>query len=197
MDDVTPPARDAATGALAADTPGAPAALRDAAAVLARVAADEAAARDARARFRGGPIAPIEPDACIAEILAAGEDVLAVRRSALVERRQPPPGTAGWPPGVGLGGDLYVTSSRLALVGRTTLTYDLDAIRDAVVSGERLLLTLRDGAGVIVYVAQPRLLRVEIGAARAKRAGRRRATHDPATPAPCPDVTERKPRDRA
>jgi hypothetical protein len=98
---------------------------------------------------------------------------------------------------VGLGGDLYVTSSRLALVGRTTLTYDLDAIRDAVVSGERLLLTLRDGAGVIVYVAQPRLLRVEIGAARAKRAGRRRATHDPAAPAPCPDVTERKPRDRA
>jgi hypothetical protein len=40
-----------------------------------------------------------------------------------------------------------------------------------MLSGERLLLVLRDGRGASIDVSQPRLLRVEIAAARAS--GRR------------------------
>jgi hypothetical protein len=157
------------------DTSGPGAGHRDAAAIMARTAADETAALEARSRYRDRVMEPIEPDAPIAELLGPGEEVLAVRRSALLERRQPPPGTALWPAFAGLGGDMYVTSGRLALVGRTVVAYDLDAIREAVVSGERLLVTLRDGTGVIIQVDRPRLFRVEIGAARARLAERRRA----------------------
>ena len=44
---------------------------------------------------------------------------------------------------------------------------DLSEIDDVVLSGERLLLVLRGGQGVSIDAPQPRLLRVEIAAARA------------------------------
>jgi len=172
VDEGTRARRRATNGGAARDAPHPAPALRDADAILARAVEDEAAARDARERFRERDIEPLEPDGRIAELLAPGEDVLAVRRAALFDRREPPIGGSGRPTSPGLAGDLYVTSARLVLVGRTVLQYDLDAIREAVVSSERLLLTLCGGAGVTLAVDRPRLLRVEIGAARARRVNR-------------------------
>jgi hypothetical protein len=47
------------------------------------------------------------------------------------------------------------------------VSFRLDAIRDVILSGDQLLVVLCDGQGVTVRVRQPRLLRVEIAAARA------------------------------
>jgi hypothetical protein len=40
-----------------------------------------------------------------------------------------------------------------------------------MLAGERLLIVMRDGEGVSLGVAQPRLLRVEIAAARVAASG--------------------------
>lgn len=139
-------------------------AVRDASEVLARVAEDEAAADAARERYRNQPMTAIRPDPRVAARLAPGEVVFATRMPAILDRREPRPDT-GAP--TGLAGELYVTSRRLILLGRVRLSIDLDAIDEAVMSGERLLLALRDGRGVAIAAARPRLLRVEIAAARA------------------------------
>jgi hypothetical protein len=147
MNERTSASARATNGRAARDAPGSSPALRDADAILARAADDEAAALDARKRYRDREMDSVEPDARIAELLAPGEEVLAVRRSALLDRREPPisGGRRGGCPG--LAGDLYVTSSRIVHVGRSVLEYDLDAIREAIVSTERLLLILGDGTG--------------------------------------------------
>lgn len=135
---------------------------------LARVLADEAAATAARLRFRRGPLPVLSPDDRIAPLLEDGERILALRREALVDRREPSAGR-WWSPGVQ--GDLYVTSRRLIMLGRVTLTFELGAVEDALVSGERLLLVLAGGRGVMVEAPCPRLLWAEITAARAQEAG--------------------------
>ena len=139
-------------------------ALRDAAEILARAAADEAAADAARERYRTGPLPTLAPDARVAPLLGSDECVVAVRRSALFDRRQP---VLGSDVPSGLGGDLYLTTRRLILTGRLTLAFELDEIEDAMLSGERLLLVMKGGQGLSLDVAGPRLLRVEIAAARA------------------------------
>jgi hypothetical protein len=139
-------------------------AVRDAAEILARVAADEAAANLARERYRIEPMTPIAPDLRVAAMLEPGEGVVAIRHSVVLERREPRPDPDA---PTGLAGELYVTSRRLMLLGRVRLSIDLAEIEEAVLSGERLLLVLRDGRGVSLEAAQPRLLRVEIAAARA------------------------------
>jgi hypothetical protein len=139
-------------------------AIRDAAEILARAAADEAAADRAREGYRTSPIHPITPDPLIADVLEPGELLLAVRPSAVLERRGPQP-DGGAP--TGLAGALYVTSRRLILRGRMPLAIALEEIEEVGLSGERLLLVLRDGKGVWLEAPQPRLLRVEIAAARA------------------------------
>ena len=149
------------------DVAGAPA-LRDAAEILARAEADEAAADEARERYRTRPTAALAPDARIGPLLAPGEQVLAKRESAFVDRRQPLPGSDE---PSGIAGDLYLTSRRLVLAGRYTLAFELDEIEEALLSGDQLLLVMRDGRGASVGVAQPRLLRVEIAAARAVARG--------------------------
>jgi hypothetical protein len=168
-----------ATDALATRDPAS--ALADATEILARAAADEAAAVEAHARFRreGAPTLP--PDERIAPLLEPGEHVVAVRHAVLLDRREPSPGARFTP---GVAGALYVTSRRLMLVGRLTLPFALDAIEDAVVTGERLLLVLRDGHGVALQVAQPRLLWVEIAAARGPaRSGQASGSKDDPRPA--------------
>jgi hypothetical protein len=144
------------------ETAGAPA-LRDAAEILARALADEAAAHEARESYRTQPIAALEPDARIGPLLAPGEQVLAKRGSAFVDRRQPAPGSSE---PSGLAGDLYLTSRRLVLVGPHPLAFDLGEIEEAMLSGDQLLLVMRGGQGAALSVAQPRLLRVDIAAAR-------------------------------
>ncbi len=139
------------------------AALRDADGILARATEDEAAAEEARARYRCERMVALEPDSAITPLLRPGERLLAVRRCAILERRQSPPASAP----AGLAGDLCLTSERLILVGRLVLAFRLDEIEDAVLSGDRLLLAMHDGAGISLAVTGPRLLRVEIATARA------------------------------
>ena len=148
-------------GPSATSDPGA--ALRNADDVLVRVTEDQAAADAARERYRREPPPSLPADELIGPLLLPDERVVAVRASALLERRQPIPGAraAG-----GIGGALYVTSRRLILVGRPVLSFGLETLQEVLFSGERLLLVLRDGQGVVLDVPQPRLLRVELAAAR-------------------------------
>lgn len=152
-------------------------AVRDAGEILARALADEAAANLARARYRTQPITALPPDEQISPLLVPGERLLAVRRPALLERRQPMPGARGT---TGLAGTLYVTSRRLVLIGRASLSFGLCAIQEVILSGDRLLVVLRDGQGLTLEVQQPRLLRVEIAAARAGHTGGEREGEDQA-----------------
>ena len=153
----------------APDAPPADApAIRDASAILARAQADEAAADQARETYRTQPLPALEPDAAIAPVLGLDERVVAVRRSVQLDRRQPIPGSDA---PLGLAGDLYLTSRRLALVGRVMVSLDLADIEEVGLSGERLLLALRDGQGISLVVEQPRLLRVEVATARARARG--------------------------
>ena len=95
-------------------------------------------------------------------MLCPDELVLAVRRSVALDRRQPDSAARH-----GLDGDLYVTTHRLLHLGQHRITYSLEEIREAVVVGDELLLMLEDGLGVAIAASDPRLLRVEIAAARA------------------------------
>lgn len=150
--------------ALAGEGHGAvPAGARDAAEVLARATADQAAADAARVRLRRHGLPTVRPDASIEPLLANGEHVISVRHAALLDRREPSPGTRA---AAGVGGELYLTTRRLLLRGRLTVSLELEAIDDVVVSAERLLLTLRGSRGVTLQVGWPRLLAVEIAAAR-------------------------------
>ena len=153
-------AQSRAPGDTGADNP----AIRDAAEIVARAAADEAAADRARDEYLTRAMPALAPDDRIAPLLGADEHLLAVRRSVVLERRRPPPRPSSPD---SLAGDLYVTSRRLVLLGRLTLAIDLDEIEDAVVSGERILLVMGDGRGAALDVARPRQLRVEIATARA------------------------------
>lgn len=147
-----------------ADRAAEPPVLRDASGFLAHDSTDEEAANEARDRYRDEAMARLGSDSQIAPLLVPGEDVLAVRRSATLDRRE---SRLGPTTPFALAGDLYLTSRRLVLVGRLTLSFDLDEIEDAVLSGERLLLVMRHGRGASLDVAQPRLFRVEIATARA------------------------------
>jgi hypothetical protein len=130
-------------------------------------ATDQAAADEARLRYRRRGVAPIQPDEFDQRILPTlepGEALVAMRRSAVVShtgsvesRAQPGPV------------DVYVTTRRLLLAGSDVQAFDLASLDQAVVSDERLLLALCDGVGLTLEVDWPRLLRVEIAAARAAR----------------------------
>ena len=149
-----------APGDTGADNP----AIRDAAEIVARAAADEAAADRARDDYLTRAMPALVPNDQIAQLLGPDEHVLAVRRSVVLDRRRPPPRASA---SESLAGDLYVTSRRIVLLGRLTLAIDLDEIEDAVVSGERILLVMGEGRGAALDVARPRQLRVEIATARA------------------------------
>ena len=138
-------------------------ALRDASAILARAEADQVAADDARERHRSEPMPVIEADLQVGPVLGAYEQVLAVRRYAVLDRRQ---ASVGPNLPAAMAGDLYVTTRRLILIGRRTLWFELAEIEDVLLSGERLLLVMREGEGAVLSVTDPRLLRVEIAAAR-------------------------------
>jgi hypothetical protein len=129
---------------------------------------DEEDASDARRRFRSHGIEPLAPDACIGSMLAPGEDVLAHHRSVGLDRLQR---SKEIEPTVPMLGDLYVTSARLVHLGLRVLTIELDDIEDAALVGDRVLLVIRGGTGVALETDRPRLLRVQMAAARAARSG--------------------------
>jgi hypothetical protein len=136
------------------------AALRDAQAIAARVAADEAAADAERERLTREPLPTIPAAAEQVFQVLAGERIHAERRAALVERGNDLPPS---------GGTLYVTSRRLVHVGNEAVEeIELERISDMAVALERLLLVeLTDGSDLAIEVDQPRLLRVQVAAARA------------------------------
>jgi hypothetical protein len=143
-----------------------PASLRDAEVIAARVAADEMAADAERDRLTREPLPVLKASPRIGFQLAAGERLHAERHAALLER-----GKAGHPSG----GTLYVTSQRLVHVGGEAVEeFALDAITEMAVALERLLLIeLADGSDLAIEVDRPRLLRVQVSAARAALRTRR------------------------
>ena len=128
-------------------------------------ATDQATADEARLRYRRRGVGRIDADERIGPILEPDEQLVAVRRSAVVYRPETPESGAALP-GVA---DVYVTTRRLVLAGPDVHSFDLAEVDEAVVSNERLLLVLCDGVGLVLKVDWPRLLRVEIAAARAAR----------------------------
>jgi hypothetical protein len=126
------------------------------------VDADERAASEARRRCQSGPMASLAPDAVIAEHLLPGEQVLAVRPCVGFEQR--PASVTGT---VRARAVLYLTNGRVILYSEPMVEIDLEEILEVLTGPGRLLLVLRGGAGVVIETELPRLLRVEIAAARA------------------------------
>jgi len=136
-----------------------PAALRDAEAIAERVALDEKAADEERQRLAVEGLPILLPPADLLFRLLPDELLHAERRAALLERpREGPPS----------GGMLYLTSRRLVHVGNERIEeIRLSDIRDMAVAMERLLLVeLTDGSDLAIEVDRPRLLRVQVAAAR-------------------------------
>ena len=136
------------------------AALRDAEAIAARVAADEQAADAERQRLAHESLPVLDAQADIVFQLFPDERLHAERRAALVERGQG---------AIPSGGTLYLTSRRLVHIGHEAVEeIRLESITDMAVALERLLLIeLADGSDLAIEVDQPRLLRVQVSAARA------------------------------
>jgi hypothetical protein len=132
-------------------------ALRDAARVAERAALDEAAAADARERYRTQPLPSLTDDR-VAAHLSEGEQVHSLRTSAILLG----PGDAT---ALGYGGTLYLTSQRLIHLGQVIVTVQLTDVAETSLAGERLLLTLRNGDGLRLDIDRPRLFRTELAAA--------------------------------
>ena len=127
---------------------------------------DETAADAARARYRAEGVVAVAPDSRIQHLLAPGEALLAVHVAVVADSRAADDGS-GIPPGVA--GALYLTTERLVFAGGVFVAYPLGDVVEAVGAGEEVLLVMRDGVGLRVAVDEPRLLRVQIAAARAAR----------------------------
>lgn len=139
------------------------AALRDARAIAARVADDEAAATAARREYQTDGLPALQPPAGFAPLALPGEVLHATRANALLERTlvdapKPPPQS----------GALYITSERLIHAGADPTRLSLGEIEEMAVALERLLLVrLRDGTDLAIDTDRPRLLRVQVAAALA------------------------------
>ena len=135
-------------------------ALRDAQAIAQRVAADEAAADAERERLAREPLPTLPAHSDQVFQLRPDELIHAELRTALVDRGKDIPPS---------GGTLYLTSQRLVHVGNEAVEeIELERISDMAVALERLLLVeLADGSDLAIEVDRPRLLRVQVAAARA------------------------------
>lgn len=129
--------------------------------------ADDEEAIAARRRYRNHGIEPIAPDPCIGALLEPAELVLACHRWVALDRHER---TTVEAPSASVRGDLYVTTARLVHVGPQVDVVELDDIEDAALVGDRVLLVTRGGAGITVDTDRPRLLRVQMAAARVARA---------------------------
>jgi hypothetical protein len=92
--------------------------------------------------------------------LLPGEQVVAHRGAATLDRRQPRRQRRPV-------GDLYLTSARLLFVGSPMASIPLESIEDAILIGARIQLMLRGGVGILIDVDRPQLLREQIADARA------------------------------
>ncbi len=132
-------------------------ALRDATLTAERIAADEAAAAALRDQRAALPLA-IAPDEAIASHLEPDEQLLGLRRSAILR-------TPGGDRALGYGGTLYLTSRRLVHLGQVIMTVQLRDIVETSIASERLLLSLNGGEGLTIEVDRPRTFRTEVASA--------------------------------
>jgi hypothetical protein len=124
---------------------------------------DEALASAARVRYRADGIVGIEPDLAIRAVLDPDEQLLAVREVATV-------GSVSTPRERALFGRLAITTKRLLVLdGQSVTLARLEELDDVTIATNRLLVMLTTGVSFIIDTAQPRLLRVELAAARASR----------------------------
>lgn len=133
---------------------------------------DERAAREVRRRVETFGLETIATDELVAPLLGRGEAVVAVRHDAIAD-----PLTGGRSPvsRTTRTGTLYVTTTRVLHIScGAVLDLLLDAMEDAAIVGDRVLLLRRDGRGMVVRVEDPRLLRTQIALARAARTERLR-----------------------
>lgn len=127
---------------------------------LSTVDADEAAARDARDQIARDGMDPLTPDPIVGPHLAPDEVVFAQRAGAVLNADRGVPGYLG---------ALYITSERILHLGQVVVSVHLHDIAESALAGERLLLTLRNGDGVTIDLAAPRLFRAQLAAAASGR----------------------------
>jgi hypothetical protein len=129
-------------------------ALGDAYQIAERIADDEVAAEVARRHYRESGLPDMAPDQTVNPLLRPGEKLVAMRPQALLDVFD---GVRVGP----VGGRLYLTSQRLVHAGAwETRQIELSAIDEVGPSGERLLITLRNGVGWALQLDGPRVLRV-------------------------------------
>ena len=144
-------------------------AVRDAQNIAARIAADEAAADEARQAYQADGLPAMDTEAGADALLQPGEILHAVHASALLEEA-PLPNEAAQP----RGGTLYLTSQRLVHAATEATEVPLPDIEEMAVALERLvLIRRRSGADLALEVDQPRLLRVQLAAAIAAERARK------------------------
>jgi hypothetical protein len=125
-----------------------------------------------QARDRSGRLVPVmDPRlrsgerACAGFVQAEDEELLAVWRSARLDRRYPCERPQ-------LLGDLVLTSRRLVHAGQVVVDIPIDAVQEAALVDGRLLLVVGPGRGITIEVAKPDDLRRRLAEART---GERRA----------------------
>ena len=143
-------------------------ALRDARFIAARIAEDEAQADEARERYQAEGLPTIEADDRVTPLLELGEIPHGFHGNAMLEM-----GTTGVSGRRPVGGSLYLTSHRLIHLGEQQTDVQLTTIEEMALALERLLLVrLNDGLDLALEVSHPRLLRVQIAAAKAAARGK-------------------------
>jgi len=105
---------------------------------------------------------PMGPDARVDPLLDPDETVLVTCHASLLCPREGSKAS-------GLAGELYLTSKRLLHLGGGTMSADLDRIDEVTLRDDGLAVTRTDGDSILLGVEQPRLLRVQIAAARIDR----------------------------
>jgi hypothetical protein len=131
---------------------------------------DDAAAADARERYRTAGPATLAVSGPLAGLLRPGEPVFALHEHVTALLRPLDDRGASPEP---IHGTLLLTSARIIVSsgGAVGVDVDLEDIEEAVVSGALLLLVLGRGSGLSLALAQPRLLRVQVAAARSVARG--------------------------
>ena len=136
-------------------------AVRDAQRIAERIGQDEAAADEARQRYRSELLPLLTPDERVRPWLREGEVVHATREHALLEGAPDSDEPAR-------DGGLYLTNQRLLHVdARPHLgQWALEEFEEMVAALERLLLVRpRDGSDLVLETDGPRRLRVELATA--------------------------------
>jgi hypothetical protein len=126
-------------------------------------AEDEALAAAARSHYRSNGFGVLEIDQGMRSALGDDERLLAIRMTASIDHRP----RSGRSP---RSGQLVITTERLMMVEDVPVTLaGFDEIDDVTLATDRLFVALSSGAGFSIQSCHPRLLRVQLAEARARR----------------------------